>query len=109
MMEMMAHIFWPSLLAFIGLAAASIAIISLLRSERAMTCRRLEAAFGLSGRERRALARLSRQSGIDRAALLISRGCFDAAMKRLEGQVRNRTGEEALRQRLFNSETAAYS
>lgn len=109
MMEMMASFFWPGLLAVIGVAAAAIAVASLLRSEQAQTCRRLESAFGLTARERRVLARLSRRSGIDRAALLISRGCFEAAMKRVEGDWRNSPCVESLRQRIFSSEAAAYS
>lgn len=84
-------------------ALAASAIVSLVRRDRARlgpTTRRLCRALGVGVSERRLLDHLARGLGVPNgASLLVSRGCFDAAVARAGPGERRRL--VAVRRRVF--------
>lgn len=86
-----------------AVALAALAIVSLVRRDRARlgpTTRRLCRTLGVGVSERRLLEHLARGLGVPSgASLLVSRGCFDAAVARAGPGVRQRL--VAVRRRVF--------
>ena len=86
-----------------ALALAASAIVSLVRRDRAQlgpTTRRLCREVGVGVSERRLLDHLARGLGVPSgASLLVSRGCFDAAVARAGAGQRRRLA--AVRRRVF--------
>ena len=96
----------------VGGALATGVVWNLLGRKRGgggLTYRRLCRGLGLDGPQRRMVAQVARAAGIDHpASLLISRGCFDRAVRRCIGR---RPGRRlvAIRRRVFEEGTPTSS
>ncbi len=91
-----------STLVFLAAMLATAAIVSLVRRDRARfgpTTRRCCRAVSVGMSDRRLLEDLARIVGVPCAALLVSRGCFDAAAAHASASETRRL--DAIRQRVF--------
>jgi hypothetical protein len=81
------------------------AIVTAMRRDRARhgpTVRRLAARLGLSASARVLLGRVARTAAMSSAgSLMISRGCFDAAVKRYAPRGRDAQRLRSIRRKLF--------
>lgn len=96
---------WAVLLAGAGVAMLAWVIVAAIRRDRARhgpTVRSLARALGLSAGQRRLLDRVARAAGLSSAgSLLISRGCFDRAVKRYVGRFGRPEHLRIIRRRVF--------
>ncbi len=94
-----------SVLVLLAVALATAAFASLVRRDRARlgpTTRRFCHAVGVGTSDRRLLEDLANIVGVPCAALLVSRGCFDAAAAHASATEARRLA--AIRQRVFESD-----
>lgn len=88
-----------------GTALLAAIVVRHLRRDRASdgpAVRHLARGLGLSGGERRLVMRMARVAGRPHAgSLLISRGCFDAAVRVYTRRYRPPAGLAAIRARVF--------
>jgi hypothetical protein len=93
------------LLVAMALALAVLAARSLIGRDRARggpTCRRLCRALGVRVAQRRRLERVARRAGVPSAAsLLMSRGCYDAAVARYAAGPADADELAAVRRQVF--------
>ncbi len=95
-----------SALVLLAAALATAAVASLVRRDRARlgpTTRRFCHAVGVGTSDRRLLEDLAHIVGVPCAALLVSRGCFDAATTHASASEARRLA--AIRQRVFDPVT----
>jgi hypothetical protein len=94
-----------------GIVAALLAILATLaagwliqrdRARHGPAVRRLAAALGVRGEQRRLLAAMARAAGLPHpGSLLVCEGAFDAAAEKLAGRPADRAAIAHLRQTLF--------
>ena len=87
-----------------ALVVGTAAIVSLVRHDRARhrpTFRRMCRALRLSSGQRRTLDDIARVVRVPAASLLISRGCFDAAIRRAAVPRRQERRLAAVRRKVF--------
>ncbi|MHC4447059.1 MAG: hypothetical protein ACYSXF_04650 [Planctomycetota bacterium] len=100
-------------LIIVGGALATAVVWNLIWRKRGgcgLTYRRLCRSLGLDGPQRRLVAQIARAAGIDHASsLLVSRGCFDLAVRRCIGGRRPDRRLAAIRQRVFGEGTPTSS
>ncbi len=92
-----------AVLVFVSATVAMTAIVSLVQRDRARlgpTTRRLCRAVGVGAADRRLLESLARGVGVPCAAMLVSRGCFEAAAAHASATEARRLS--AIRRRVFD-------
>lgn len=93
-----------ALLVAVAAVVALVAVVSLVRRDRARygpTFRRLCRALRVGGADRRRVSDLARALGAPAASLLVSRGCFDAAVVAARIPRGRAKRVDALRKRVF--------